>query len=585
MVRLSVGVEDRRARRAWRRGLIRAGALVLAATMLAACGATRTKQARVAPAPSRATTTTTPGASGGPAVTGATITLGEPGDPTNWNPLAAGAAGEPVVTTVASAVLPSAYVVGPDLSVSPNPELISSAEEVSSDPQVVDYTIDPRATWSDGVAVSEADFAYTWQADSGEVRFRGPHGAAYTPASSAGYDRIASVTEGTAGPRSVVVTFSSPDPDWKALFSPLLPAQVGRRVGFDHGFTDPVSDLPSAGPFVVQSFTPGVGVVLVRNPAWWGPAAGLSRVVVDEVPDAAVGGASVEAGQLDAAELPFSPGAERALRATPGLVVRTGGTGVYDDLVANARSGPFTSGVLRRAVMLAVDRSALAQLAGTEGDVGAAPVDNRAFLPGQSGYLDQRPDLGRGGLAAGSALLTAAGYRRVGSALEAPGGEAIRVHLVVEVTGGLTGLEVTAVVSACRALGLSVSTSLAAAGSAQAAPGANGWDLALVARRASPFPSYFAAAYTPSSPADLSGFSSPALLAAIRSVDRLPDGAARSAALERLDAIAWSEAIDLPLLYEPQLLVVQSRYAGFGASAAPSGPAWDIGSWEIPAGS
>lgn len=522
---------------------------------------------------------------GSPAVTDATMSLGEPGDPSNWNPLAAGAAGEPVVQVVAAAVLPSAYVVGRGLEVSRNASLVTSAREVSSDPQVVDYTIDPRASWSDGVPVTAADFVYTWEADSGRGGFRDLHGAAYTPASTTGYDQVASVGEGSAGARSVVVTFASPDPDWRALFSPLLPAQVGRRVGFDRGFTDPVTDLPSAGPFVVQSWRPGVGVVLVRNPAWWGKGAKLSRVTVDELPDAAVGGASVERGQLDAAQLGFSPGAAKALRSTAGLTVWTSGSGVYDDLVANTRSGPFADTAVRRAVMLAVDRSALAQLAGTEGDVGAAPVDNRAYLPGTTGYVEHTSALGHGGLAAGEALLTAAGYQRIGTTLETPAGRPVRVRLVVDTTSALTSLEVTAVSSACRALGMSVSTTVAAAGSGRAALGSSGWDLALVARRVGAFPSSLAAEYAPSSPADLSGMASPAMTAQVDLVDRLPDGATRTAAVERLDALAWSDAVDLPLLFQPQLLVAQSRYVGFGPSAAPGGPAWDAGDWEIPAGS
>ena len=513
------------------------------------------------------------------------MSLGEPGDPTNWNPLAAGGAGEAVVQVVAAAVLPSAYVVGPDLAVSRNSSLITSATLVSSDPQVVDYNIDPRATWSDGVPVSAADFVYTWEADSGRAGFRDRHGAAYSPASTAGYDQVASVRQGAGGPRSVVVTFASPDPDWRALFSPLLPAQIGRRIGFDRGFTDPVTDLPSAGPFVVQSWRPGVGVVLVRNPAWWGKVADVSTVSIDELPDSAVGGASVEAGQLDAAQLDFSPGAAKALRSTPGLTVWTGGSGVYDDLVANTRSGPFSDITLRRAVMLSVDRSALAQLAGTEGDLGAAPVDNRAYLPGEAGYVEHVSALGHGGLAAGEALLAAAGYQRVGTALETPTGRAVRVHLVVDTTSALAGLEVTAVSSACRALGMSVSTSVVAASPGRGKLGSSGWDLALVARRVAAFPSSLAAEYTPSSPADLSGFSSPAMTALVGLVDRLPDGAARSAAVGRLDMLAWSDAVDLPLLFQPQLLVAQSRYAGFGPSAAPAGPAWDVGDWEIPAGS
>ena len=555
-------------------------AAAVVALGLAGCGAGRRRQG--SPAPGTAATTA-PAASSGPPVTGATLTLGLAGNPRNWNPLAAGGAGNPVTETVASAVLPSAFVVGPDLRPVRNRALLVSATEVSTDPQVVDYTIDPEATWSDGTPVTAADFAYTWQAESGQQRFREAGGRAYTPASTAGYDRIASVAGGASGPRSVVVRFSSPYPDWRALFSPLLPAQVGRKVGFDRGFTNPVSDLVSAGPFVVASWTPGVDVVLARNPAWWGRGAELSTVTVEEVPDPATGGVSLQQGQLDAARLAFTPGAAKALRATPGLSVSTGGTAVYDDLVPNERSGPFASLALRRALMLAVDRSALAQLAGTEGDVGAAPVTNRAYLPGEAGYRNDTSELGHGGLVAAEALLAANGYRRVGTTLLAPDGRPVTARLVVDTHSALTGLEVTAITSACRALGVAVSSTHAAAGSAGPARRSGGWDLALVARTVSAFPSSLAARYAGGS-ADLSGYTSAAMDALVARVDHLPDGTARTAAVNRMDALAWRDAVALPLLFEPQLLVAQSRYSGFGPSPGPDGPAWDIADWAIPSG-
>ncbi|MHB1930124.1 MAG: ABC transporter substrate-binding protein, partial [Acidimicrobiales bacterium] len=291
---------------------VAAAAAALAALLLAACGGPPARPQVNPPPP---TASTLPAALAGPAETGASITLGLPGAPTNWNPLAAtGPAGagaqapDPVLQTVADAVLPSAFVVGPGMTPALDRQVVSTATVTSTNPQTVTYRIDPRATWSDGVAVTAADFAYTWEADSGQAPFRDTGGAPYTPASTAGYADVTGVA-GRDGGRTVVVTFASPDPDWRALFSPLLPAHIGRAVGFDHGFTDPVDDLVSAGPMVVQSYQPGVAVTLVRNPAWWGPGSELSTVTIDFVADPAVAGASLLAGQLDGGLLAFTPGA------------------------------------------------------------------------------------------------------------------------------------------------------------------------------------------------------------------------------------------------------------------------------------
>ena len=561
-------------------------AAVAAVLVLSACGGP----------PARRQATPPPAASllpptlAGPAETGASITVGLPGATTNWNPLAAtGSPGpgagipDPVRQTVTDAVLPSAFVVGPSLTPLLDHQIVTSAAVTATDPQTVTYQINPKATWSDGVPLTAADFAYTWQADSGRAAFRDVGGAAYTPASTTGYADVTSVRGGNAG-RTVVVTFASPDPAWQALFSPILPAHVGQAVGFDHGFTNPVRDLVSAGPMVVQSYEPGVAVTLVRNPAWWGPPSQLSTVTVDFVSDPSVAGASLLTGQLDAALLTFTPGAAKALRATPGLSVATQPSAVYDDLILDERVGPFTQAVARRAVLLAVDRSALAELADTHGDVGALPVGNRAFLPGEPGYSNDSADLGQGGLAAARSLLAGAGFTLAGTTLLDPAGHPVAVRLLVAVTSPLTSLEVTSVVSACHSLGMAVSEQVVAGASALTALRAKGWNLAIVPEAVGTFPSSLAQIYGSGAAGNLTGYSSATMDALLARLAAEPAGPARQRLADQVDAQAWAGAVDLPLMFEPQLWAAQTRYTGIGPAPGPAGPAWDIARWALPAG-
>jgi peptide/nickel transport system substrate-binding protein len=533
---------------------------VAALTLLAtACG----PPAGHGAAPTAKPTSPTAGPSDAP---GATLTIGLPGDPDNWNPLSArspAAGPDGALTAVVDAVWPSAFVVGPGMAPSRNRDLLVSATQTASSPQTVEYRIDPHATWADGVPVTAADFVYTWEAQSGQARFRDTGGAAFTPRSTDGYRQVASVAPAPGDDDEVVVTFRSFDPDWRALFSPLLPAHVGRRVGFDTGFTDPVTSLVSAGPFLVQSYDPGVSVVLVRNPSWWGPPAGLAQVTVDFAGDARVATDSLLTDQLDAAAVAFGGAGVAAAEANTGLSVTSGPSATFDDLVFGRSLSGAPSLDLRRALALAVDRNTLASRAASEGMSGAGPVGNRALLPGEAGYRDDSARLGTGGVTQAERLLGAAGYSGIGSTLER-GGRVVALTLAVDDASPFSSAEAAAVVSAGASLGIQVSE----------VPAGSAAELSIVARTVSPWPSDFASQYA--------GAGDPVLAADLASVDALPDGRARAAAVDAADAEAWAAAVDLPLLYQPSVFAVQRRYTGVGPNPAPDGPAWDIASWALP---
>jgi len=98
-----------------------------------------------------------------------------------------------------------------------DPNYLESAELTSTDPQVVTYKLNPKATWYDGRPIDWTDFEAQWKALNGS-------NPAYVVSGTTGYDVISSVTQG-ATPQEVVVTFSSKFADWKGNFLPLYPAR------------------------------------------------------------------------------------------------------------------------------------------------------------------------------------------------------------------------------------------------------------------------------------------------------------------------------------------------------------------------
>ncbi len=576
-----------------RPSLLRCASVTAAVALAAAaCGGTPpspdTSRGTVPHPVATAPTTTVPAGTTNPYSSQATISLGLGAAPTNWNILARSAAppaADSALATVADAVWPSAFVVGPSYVATRNDNLLVSAVQTSASPQTVVYQINGRATWSDGTEITGADFVYTWRAQSGQKGFRDKGGGAFSPESTDGYRSIRSVVTSSADPDRVVVTFKRPDADWQALFSPIIPAHVATTVGFDHGFTDPVTDLVSGGPFEVQSYQPGASMVLVRNPMWWGATANLASVTIAFGPSVGEAAASLMRGELDAAVTGLDKAAIALLQATPGIHVAVNQSATYDDLVINQCHGLLAHGRLRQAILLAVDRSALSRSAATLGDPGATIVANRAFLPGQYGYTDDTTSLGStagGAVASARRVLTGAGFHFRGARLYYRG-RPVRLTLGVATDTPFAKAERAAVVSAGAALGVSLTTLPSTPAATDARVAAGRYDLAIVAARVAPFPSLLASTYGTAGADNVTGYSTRAMNSLLKRVQETAPGAYRRAATTAVDRLAWSDAVDLPLIARPSVLAYQSRYVNLVPDRGPAGVGWDIASWGIPA--
>src|SRR6202040_2541296 len=103
------------------------------------------------------------------------------------------------VGAMLKATMPRAFVIGPDGSTTVDTDYFSSVELTGTNPQVVTYTINPKATWSDGTPITWEDLAAQANASSGRNE-------RYLIASSAGYEQVKSVTRGVDD-RQAVVTF------------------------------------------------------------------------------------------------------------------------------------------------------------------------------------------------------------------------------------------------------------------------------------------------------------------------------------------------------------------------------------------
>ncbi|MDX3072119.1 ABC transporter family substrate-binding protein [Streptomyces sp. NPDC088354] len=304
---------------------------------------------------------------------------------------------------VAAAVLPATFRLDGSGRPQRDADLLESAQVVEREPrQVVSYKLNPKAVWSDGRAVSTADFAAQWKALRGKDE-------AYWAARNAGYDRIASVAQGKE-PGEVRVTFARRFADWQSLFTPLYPKSV---TGTAAAFNDSARRaLPVAGgPFKVQKVT-AKDVTLVRNPRWWGDRARLDRLVLAAVP-AHLRAAGLADGSLDMAKVDRTP-------KIKGVSVYRTRSASYTQLALNGADGPLADERVRRAVARAVDRQEIARSVLKPVGLPDEPLGNHLLLASQAGYADHSSALGESDPKAAQAQLADAGWRRTALAPAGP---------------------------------------------------------------------------------------------------------------------------------------------------------------------
>ncbi len=335
-------------------------------------------------------TTTGPSSSAsGPVKNGGTLTFALDEDVPGFNSLLAGD-NEFVLTEILDQTLPRVFAVQPDLKPALNTEVVTSATVVKARPQTIEYQINPKAAWSDGVPISASDFIYNWQAQSGSPKFKDAGGKPFLPATSAGYNQIASIT-GSNGGKTATVVFSKPYGDWQSLFSqanPLLPAHIAQKVGFDSGYASfGPSVQVSGGPYEIQSYTKGEDLVEVRNPHYWGPPGTLSKIVFrfilsDQQQPPAVQNGEVNMVNPVLASIPFLD----SVKSIPNFTVKVQPALEFQHMDFNEANPYLALSSVRHAIAYGTNRQEMITRIVAPLTTQISPLGNRLMMPTEPGY-------------------------------------------------------------------------------------------------------------------------------------------------------------------------------------------------------
>ena len=305
---------------------------------------------------------------------------GRAGRLTGFNPYAI-ADFSPAAQAAASLVLPSTFVVAADGSLTADPDVIDSAEVTTQDPFTVTYTVDRKASWSDGTPVAAEDFSY----------LREQLLTAPGTVDPAGYRLISDIRSRDAG-KTVEVEFSEPFPDWRTLFSPLLPSHLVKDFpgGWGAAFN---ADIPvSANKYRMNSYDPITGQIsLSRNDKYWGTPPQPATVIL-RLGDQSDLLAAFSRGDVQALWFAPTAGVATALDAAVPADLRTViPIPATVQLVFNTTTGATSNPSLRAAIGAGIDLTEVtAELTGDWPQGGAAvtsqvhlPSDPRVIDPGQ----------------------------------------------------------------------------------------------------------------------------------------------------------------------------------------------------------
>jgi peptide/nickel transport system substrate-binding protein len=254
---------------------------------------------------------------------------------------------------VIDALIPRLFPAAADGGFRMNPDYLTSAQVTSTNPQVVTYTINPKAVWSDGTPITWRDFEANWRAQNGKD-------PAFQASGTVGFENITSVARGTDD-KQAVATFGVNFGEWQALFDPLYPASIiGTAAGFNTGYaiTLPVT----AGPFKLDAVDQTAKTITVsRDPRWWGTPAKLDRILYRALDQTARPDALAN-NEIDFYDTGADVNLLRRAQSTPGVAIRDApGQYLFQVTLNGSPGAPLADPTLRRAVAQGIDRAAVTQ--------------------------------------------------------------------------------------------------------------------------------------------------------------------------------------------------------------------------------
>ncbi len=484
--------------------------------------------------------------------------------------------------TLGVQTLPQAFQVTAAGDYVPGPVLAGEPVLSVGPPMTVTYQIAPAAVWNDGVPVTSADFAYTWnQIVTGKDIY-----------DASGYNQISAID--TSDPARAVATFSAPYAGWRDLFSGfsyILPSHILEGKDRHREMKDGYAF--SAGPWQLDGgksgWRKGRSLTLVPNPKWWGQPASIAKVVFQFIPDSAAEAQALKTRQVLAGYPQPQTGLLDQMKAA-GLTTIVGFGNAYEGLWLNESAWPLDDPAVRRALLYASDRQVIVDqiVKPSVGDSRVLqsfimPTFPKLFVPAFAEYPPSRSKV--------DALMTGAGWTRGKGGIWEKGGR--RAELEALTTAGNKNRELTLQIwqSQLQAAGFALTPRYAGADVLFGKNVPKGqFTIALYTSVGTPDPGLCVIFCSQNIPTKANGYvgqnatrtRSAEVDRVWGAVDRELDVDARTALVKQGQEILANEVVSIPLFQQPDIFVYDgSRIGGPLEDNTVMGPFWNMERWTL----
>ncbi|MBO1414846.1 ABC transporter family substrate-binding protein [Streptomyces sp. FH025] len=493
---------------------------------------------------------------------GGTLNLAIPQFSHQWSPIHTDGS-ESSTVAVTKPLLPTFFRSDAAGTQTVNPTYLQEAHaEVRDGHQVVVWTLNPKAHWSDGTPITWRDIEANWRALNGKD-------PAYHPSSSTGFELVSSVERGKDDFQAVM-TFDRPFSEWQSMFNsaanaPLLPAgRVATPELFNSSYLDAIP--VTAGPFKVERLDRAAQTVtLVADPGWWGDRPMLDRIVFHVMLPDAMGDAFAK-GRIDLFNSGPDVAGYQTIKNTKGAAIRRAGGPDFRQFTLNARTPALADASVRQAVFQAINRDALIRSDLNGLDSPAVPLNNHLLVANQNGYRDNSLGLSRYDPAEAARKLDAAGWKPDGDVRRKDGRE-LNLRMVIPAGVTVAQNEAAAVTTMLKDVGIKVTTVTAPVNEFfDRYVNRNDFDITAYTLMGTPFPaSGNRSSFVQNGGTNHVGAGSPAADAALDRAAAAPDAATATEAINQADGELWKVAGLLPLYQRPQLFGARSDLANIGA--------------------
>ena len=520
---------------------------------------------------------------------GGVITFAMEKDIQNWNVLSA--EGNVLETALAlKSVLPYTYYTEPDLTSAMNEDLLVSATMTSESPQVIEYVIQPDATWNDGTPITAEDFIFNWKVQNGRDC---PECAV---ASTSGYDRIESVT-GSADGKTVTVTYAQPYTDWEGVWgsaTPMYPAHVAAQAGdlntpegLAAGFTALGATVPtySGGAYQIENWEQNVALTVVPNPQWYGETKPkLEQVVFRVITDATQEPIALQNNEVQVIYPQPQVDLVQQVENIPGVSQYQGLGLTWEHFDLNLANPFLADEPLRDAMFTAVNVQDIIDKTVGQFNDEVTPLRNHNFVTNQEGYEDVLPaEQGSGDVERARQILTEAGYSGVaeGQQLTTPDGQVVPTFRIRTTAGNpIRTAQNELFASYVRPLGITVE--LVPTDDLGGTLASGDYDIMTYAWVASPYPfSNAGQNWTTGSGSNFGQYSNPEVDALIGQAGASTDIAQARQQLNESNRMMAEDSYVLPLYQKPTFVAVQDNVANVRNNSSLDSPTYNIEEWGL----